>query len=122
MKIIYESTFTDSGQLASESLEDNFIILFGEGAPKDVVEYCYIHRNIFKNDDHIKVGAIINIGDSVYSVTAVGDVASQNLRELGHITVRFDNAEIAEFPGTIHVSGMIPLGIESGQKFRVLCD
>jgi hypothetical protein len=31
-------------------------------------------------------------------VTAVGDVAEQNLRELGHITLRFDGQPQAEFP------------------------
>jgi hypothetical protein len=31
-------------------------------------------------------------------VTAVGDVAEQNLRELGHITLRFDGHREAEFP------------------------
>ena len=32
MKTIYESTFISVGPSANESLEDNFIITFGEGA------------------------------------------------------------------------------------------
>ncbi len=31
-------------------------------------------------------------------MTAVGEVAEQNLRELGHITLRFDGHREAEFP------------------------
>lgn len=31
-------------------------------------------------------------------MTAVGEVAEQNLRELGHITLRFDGHRQAEFP------------------------
>ena len=42
------------------------------------------------------------------------DVAEQNLRELGHITLRFDGHREAEFPGTVHVAGPVPEGIAAG--------
>ena len=41
-------------------------------------------------------------------------VAEQNLRELGHITLRFDGLSEAEFPGTVHVAGPVPDGIAPG--------
>lgn len=44
----------------------------------------------------------------------LGDVAEQNLRELGHITLRFDGHREAEFPGTVHVAGPVPEGIAAG--------
>jgi PTS system glucitol/sorbitol-specific IIA component len=47
-------------------------------------------------------------------VTAVGDVAEQNLRELGHITLRFDGHREAEYPGTVHVAGPVPEAIAPG--------
>lgn len=47
-------------------------------------------------------------------VTAVGEVAEQNLRELGHITLRFDGHREAEFPGTVHVAGPVPDAIAPG--------
>jgi PTS system glucitol/sorbitol-specific IIA component len=43
-------------------------------------------------------GAELQLGELRYPVTAVGDVAEQNLRELGHITLRFDGHREAEFP------------------------
>lgn len=120
MKTVYESTFISVGPCANESLEDNFIITFGEGAPMDVAEYCFIHRVDLNDSGTFEAGSVLAIGDSEYPVTAVGHVARENLRDLGHITVRFDGAAEAEFPGTVHVAGSAPASIEPGQKFRLL--
>lgn len=46
-------------------------------------------------------------------MTAVGEVAEQNLRELGHITLRFDGHREAEF-STVHVAGPVPDAIAPG--------
>ncbi len=55
-----------------------------------------------------------------YAITAVGSVATQNLRELGHITVRFDGEAEAEFPGSIHVSGPTPTDIPLGSTLSFI--
>ncbi|WP_413730061.1 PTS glucitol/sorbitol transporter subunit IIA [Sodalis sp. RH22] len=120
MKTIYESTFVSAGANATESFEDNFIITFAEGAPAEVAEYCFIHRPNINLEAPFNPGSLITIGEQSWLVTAVGEVAETNLRELGHITVRFDGAIKAEFPGTVHVEGPTPTSIEPGQKFRVL--
>lgn len=122
MKIVYESTFVTVGASARESLEDNFIITFGEGAPKDVADYCFIHRIEVNDGGVFAAGSVMAIGEQEYPVTAVGSVARENLRDLGHITVRFDGAVQAEFPGTVHVAGSTPASIEPGQKFRMLSE
>ncbi|MGD8163040.1 PTS glucitol/sorbitol transporter subunit IIA [Pantoea sp. FN0307] len=122
MKTVYESTFISVGPCANESLEDNFIITFGEGAPQDVAEYCFIHRTDLNDGGAFDAGSVLAIGEKEYPVTAVGNVARENLRDLGHITVRFDGARQAEFPGTVHVAGSAPASIEPGQKFRMLSE
>lgn len=122
MKTVYESTFISVGPSANESLEDNFLITFGEGAPRDVAEYCFIHRADVNDGGAFSAGSMLTIGESEYLVTAVGNVARENLRDLGHITVRFDGAAEAEFPGTVHVAGRAPASVEPGQKFRMLSE
>lgn len=122
MKTVYESTFVAVGSSARESLDDNFIITFGEGAPQDVADYCFIHRTEVNDGGAFNAGSVLAIGEKEYPVTAVGSVARENLRDLGHITVRFDGAEQAEFPGTVHVAGSTPASIEPGQKFRMLSE
>lgn len=120
MKISYESTFISMGASAADSITDNFIITFGEGAPEDVAEYCFIHRNQINENDNITPGALLTLGDRRYLITALGQVACENLRDLGHITLSFDGAGTAAFPGTVHVEGTPPTVIELGQKLRVL--
>lgn len=122
MKIVYESTFISVGAAANESIEDNFIITFGEGAPIDVAEYCFIHRTSINEGGWFGAGSLLTLGDADYPITAVGEVARENLRDLGHITIRFDGAALAEFPGTVHVAGVPPAAIEPGQKFRMLTE
>ncbi|MBJ9999710.1 PTS glucitol/sorbitol transporter subunit IIA [Erwinia sp. S43] len=122
MKTVYESTFVAVGAEAMSALEDNFIITFGEGAPEDVAEYCFIHRTDINNGGTFGAGSVLAIGEQHWPVTAVGEVARENLRDLGHITVRFDGAAEAEFPGTVHVSGAAPSAIGAGQKFRMLSE
>lgn len=122
MKTVYESTFVSVGGCAGEALDDNFFITFAEGAPADVADYCFIHRPQSRGEAPFLAGSVITIGDHSWQVTAVGEVAAVNLRELGHITVKFDGAAVAEFPGTVHVAGSIPAAIEPGQKFSVLSE
>ena len=121
MTTLYESTFIAVGACAEASLEEAFLITFGEGAPQEVAEYCFIHRPVI-NTGEIGVGAQLSIGEQSWPVTAIGDVAAENLRELVHITLRFDGAAQAEFPGMIHVAGQVPATVTPGQTFRVVSD
>lgn len=45
----------------------------------------------------LQAGIQFELGQHRYPVTAVGSVAEMNLRELGHITLRFDGQSEAEF-------------------------
>ncbi|HFR8963976.1 TPA: PTS glucitol/sorbitol transporter subunit IIA [Salmonella enterica] len=86
---------------------------FLTGAPADIEEFCFIHCH-GELTGALQPGARCELGQHCYPVTAVGSVAEQNLRELGHITLRFDGLREAEFPGTVHVAGPVPDDIAPG--------
>ena len=88
MTVIYQTTITRIGASATDALSDQMLITFREGGQ---------HR---------------------YPVTAVGSVAEDNLRELGHVTLRFDGLNEAEFPGTVHVAGPVPDDIAPGSVLK----
>ncbi len=113
MRVIYQTTITHIGESAPDALSDNMLITFREGAPTDVAEFCFIH-NHGALSGALLPGAEFELGERRYPVTAVGEVAEQNLRELGHITLRFDGQTQAEYPGTVHVAGQVPNGIATG--------
>ncbi len=89
------------------------LITFREGAPADIEEYL-LYSQPRRACWHAAAGAELQLGEQRYPVTAVGEVAEQNLRELGHITLRFDGHREAEFPGTVHVAGPVPDAIAPG--------
>jgi len=113
MTVIYQTTITRIGQSAPDALCDKMLITFREGAPADIEEYCFIHCH-GELKGALRPGSQLELGDICYPVTAVGDVAEQNLRELGHITLRFDGQTEAEFPGTVHVTGPVPEALQAG--------
>ena len=113
MTVIYQTTITRIGQSAADALSDQMLITFREGAPADIEAYCFIH-NHGELAGALQPGAELQLGELRYPVTAVGEVAEQNLRELGHITLRFDGHRQAEFPGTVHVAGPVPDAIATG--------
>ncbi|OMQ21786.1 PTS glucitol/sorbitol transporter subunit IIA [Serratia oryzae] len=119
MNTIFQTTITRIGGYARDALLDDMLITFREGAPADIEEYCFIHQHGITAGD-LQVGGIMELGENRYPITAVGEVATQNLRELGHVTVRFDGETQAEFPGSIHVTGPTPGDIPLGSTFKFL--
>ena len=108
MTVIYQTTITRIGQSAADALSDKMLITFREGAPADIEEFCFIHCHGEMNGE-LKAGSQLELGDARYAVTA-----GQNLRELGHITLRFDGQPQAEYPGTVHVDGPVPQAVTPG--------
>ncbi|WP_459176435.1 PTS glucitol/sorbitol transporter subunit IIA [Ewingella americana] len=119
MQTIYQTTITHIGDFAREALSDQMLITFREGAPQDIQDYCFIHQH-GQTQGELHSGAYMDLAGVRYPVTAVGDVATQNLRELGHITLRFDGRDQAEFPGSVHVKGMTPEDIPLGSILKFI--
>lgn len=107
MKTLYQSEIIQIGEFAQEALQDNMLITFKQGVPKDLADYCFVHTHSELRAD-MQVGDWVSFAEKNYIITALGDVANQNLRELGHVTWRFDGARVAEYPGSVHLQGEAP--------------
>jgi PTS system glucitol/sorbitol-specific IIA component len=104
------------GECASDALSDDMLVLFNESVPADAAEFCFVHTHDELRGE-IVVGGNVVIDDCNYPITAVGDAVNQNLGNLGHITLRFDGAETADFVGSLHLSGMQPRAVTVGSTF-----
>ncbi|SUH02208.1 PTS system, glucitol/sorbitol-specific IIA component [Salmonella enterica subsp. enterica] len=113
MSVIYQTTITRIGPEREGGARRTDADYVREGAPADIEEFCFIHCH-GELTGALQPGARCELGQHCYPVTAVGSVAEQNLRELGHITLRFDGLREAEFPGTVHVAGPVPDDIAPG--------
>ncbi|MCU9533390.1 PTS glucitol/sorbitol transporter subunit IIA [Streptococcus sp. CSL10205-OR2] len=103
MLTIFEANVVSVGPSAMDMIKTtNMLILFGENAPADLAEFCYIIDNKQLNGS-IQSGGKLIIDNLSYTITAVGSVVEQNLKNLGHITITFDGATSASLPGTLHV-------------------
>lgn len=99
-KTIYKTVVTKLGESVNEFLEQGMLITFKDNAPAELAEFCLLHSENDLRED-IQVGDKLKIGETSYTITAVGDAVNQNLDSLGHITLRFDGAEEADLPGTL---------------------
>lgn len=107
MNIIYQTKIISIGEFAREALQERMLITFKPDVPADLADYCFIHCHD-QLKSAVKIGDILQIDQHTYPITAVGCVANENLRSLGHITLRFDGADQAEYPGTVHIQGDVP--------------
>ncbi|MBE3592238.1 MAG: PTS glucitol/sorbitol transporter subunit IIA [Thermoanaerobacter sp.] len=107
MNTIYETIVTKIGAKVQDFYSEKIVILFGDNVPDELIEYCVLHNSKidkahidYKN---IEVGDILKINEEKFKITAVGELVNVNLKNLGHITIKFDGSTIAELPGTLHV-------------------
>ena len=111
----YSLLITAVGEYVKGFIEEQKLILFSESAPDDIAMYCAVHR-ASEMTSALSPGQIMKINQVFYRITAVGNVATLNLKQLGHITLSFDGAETAELPGTVHVSGEALRSIQPGDQ------
>lgn len=107
MSIIYQTKITQIGRFAQEALSEKMFITFKDQVPQDLADYCFIHQH-GELTQNIQVGDYLEIDDQTYRITAVGNIASFNLKELGHVTFCFDKAISPITSGAIHCDGDIP--------------
>lgn len=104
---IYRTQITKIGSEANNALQIGTMILFKQNLNTELEVYCFSHLpNTLKT--LLKVGDILHLSDEQYPITAIGEVANQNLKELGHITLHFDGSLEASLPGNIHLRGKVP--------------
>ncbi|MDF7638628.1 PTS glucitol/sorbitol transporter subunit IIA [Lactobacillus sp. ESL0791] len=99
---IFQTEVTEIGQDAQSFKDINMLILFGNEAPDLLKESCFI-INSKDLKDKITPGMTIQIGNDTYTITAVGKEVDTNLRNLGHIAIKFTGEDKAELPGSLYV-------------------
>lgn len=104
---LYSLLITAVGEYVKNSLQEHQLILFSESVADDIAMYCAVHQSSELTAE-LSPGQIMKINETIYRVTAVGRVATANLKRLGHITLKFDSAATAELPGMVHLNGDAP--------------
>jgi len=119
MNLIYNTKITKIGALVPDFYPEKMIIMFKENAPQDLADYCILH-NINQLNEEIKTGYTLKIDDVEYKITAVGDVVDKNLRDLGHICLKFDGSKEAALDGTLYLEDKEIKTVSIGDVIQVI--
>lgn len=103
MEPIYDLTVTHVGPLVDEFTEAGIWVFFREGAPDELTEFALLHQAT-PPDAPIAAGQTIEIAGQRMPITAVGDVANDNIANLGHLVLKANGACEPELPGDVCIA------------------
>lgn len=116
--IIYQATITAIGPYVEEFIDHNILVFFGDQAPEELAEFSILHDGK-EMHGNLTIGDVVSLGDNEFTVLAVGEVANDNLKNLGHLIIRFNGETEPEMPGDVCVEAKpLPI-IEPGLEFRI---
>lgn len=119
MKQIYYTEVTELGEMVTEFYEEKIIILFKQGAPAELQEFCVSHEiNQLKED--IQPNDTLKVNDHEFKITGVGSAVNKNLTSLGHITLKFDGSTEPDLPGTLSLEEVDVPDINKGDVLEVI--
>ena len=117
-QIVYSTTVTAVGELVSDFADQGVLVFFGEDAPIELHEFSIIHKpDVIERAP--QVGDTITLQENVYSVLAVGSVASDNLLNLGHLDLKANGLTEPEMPGDVNVEAVSLPKVNVGDRLIV---
>lgn len=102
---LWTATISHIGSDSAMMIEEGVVILFGEPVPPALADVALVHTNSEKAVREIAPGDVITIGDATYSIDDLGELANNNLNELGHIVLYVNKTDQTVLPGAVIVSG-----------------
>ncbi|MEB7657802.1 MULTISPECIES: PTS glucitol/sorbitol transporter subunit IIA [Mammaliicoccus] len=115
---MYQTEIKRIGKDAKAFEAEKMIILFGDNAPNELVDFCYI-IDIKQVENEITESNKLSIDGIEYQITKVGSAVKKNLNDLGHITLKFDGSTVAEQSGSLYLENKPLVNIEVGTKIEI---
>lgn len=118
--VIFETQVVEIGKDALKLLDENeFLVLFGLEAPEILKDICFIHnkKTVY---GIIEEGDKVEIANNIYKILKVGNMACQNLIDIGHCTLNFAGITEDELlPGSIYLQADDKPVLEVGTKIKI---
>lgn len=109
-------TVTEITQIGKHAINDeNILVLFGESITPDLLDVSIVQKKINEELVELKKGGQLIFGDQSYQINGVGPLANENLNEIGHATVFFQE-EVGAIPNGIYVTPEKLPKLEVGMK------
>lgn len=117
--IKYEMKVVSVGPMVREFTTNGILVFFGEGAPEELMDFSIIHRSSGLKEP-VAPGDKVLIGSMSYKVLAVGEVANENIANLGHVIIKTNGLTEPELPGDICVESRILPTIAVGNRIQIV--
>lgn len=118
-EIRYSTTVTEVGSLVPDFASKGILIFFGAGAPEELHEFSVLHGPEITTGG-LRVGDLVVLDGVEFPVLAVGDVANDNLVNLGHIDLKFNGEPQPPLPGDVCLPSTAPPMLAPGSTFRIV--
>ncbi|WP_312608641.1 PTS glucitol/sorbitol transporter subunit IIA [Mammaliicoccus sciuri] len=116
---MYQTEIKKIGKDANAFEAEKMIILFGDNAPDELVDFCYI-IDINRVENEITESNKLVIDGTEYGITKVGSAVNINLNDLGHITLKFDGSTNAEQSGSLYLEDKPLVSLQVGSKIEII--
>ena len=119
MKKYYSTIVQELGAQVNAFKGEGMLIMFNENAPQELREYCVLHRGN-KLEDTVQPGDVFKIGDASYKIVFVGNQVQKNLKDLGHITLRFNaNKDGESLEGSLYLEEKPVADVAPGDEIAI---
>lgn len=116
--IIYSTIVKEIGPNAKDFLEEDMMVTFSEDAPPELRPYCFlIDQNALTGE--VEVGDKVFLGEVSYEITAIGEQAIKNLKDLGHMTLNFKGEVDPTMAGTLYLEKKEPVEVQVGTEIII---
>jgi PTS system glucitol/sorbitol-specific IIA component len=104
----YETKIEQIGPVVQDFIEAGILVFFGMNAPEELQELAILHEHTTLHQE-VVAGDTLFIDDHAIPILCVGEVANENLANLGHFVVKFNGLTEPEMPGDISVPADVPM-------------
>jgi PTS system glucitol/sorbitol-specific IIA component len=93
---------------AKEMIEGGVMILFSPPCPPALGDISVLHEPTQPLERMPRVGDVLRVGGETAEIISVGEIAGNNLKELGHVVIYFDKSPADKIlPGALHVASSL---------------
>ena len=97
---MYQVTIKGKGAMVDAFREEGIFVTFGDNAPDTLKDFCY-SIDVNPVDGEVTPGCKLVIDGKEFKIVKVGEVANENLKNLGHVTYNFGGEDAECLPVSI---------------------
>jgi glucitol/sorbitol PTS system EIIA component len=112
------STVVAIGEHVEEFRQAGILVFFQAGAPDELAEFSILHEASI-NLATVAPGDTLRMGAALYDVLAVGDVANENLANLGHLVVKANGLTEPEMLGDVCIEAKPLVAVQIGDEIEI---